>query len=66
VRVKPSEILLSIALIGTSLLGIISGESFFRGFPSPIWVEWIVLCGGIAIPVLAWILRPPNQKQDDK
>jgi hypothetical protein len=60
-RIKPSELLFSATLISTSLLGIISGEAFFKGFPSPIWAEWIMLAGGIAIPVLAWFLRSPSR-----
>ena len=63
VRIKLSEILLSAVLIGTSLLGIISGKAFFRGFPSPVWVEWILLVGGIGIPILAWILRSPSRNK---
>jgi hypothetical protein len=62
-RVKPSELLLSMILIGSSLLGIVSGEAFFRGFPSPMWVEWIVLGGGVAIPILAWFLRSPSRTE---
>jgi hypothetical protein len=60
-RVKPSELLLSMVLIGPSLLGIVSGEAFFRGFPSPIWAEWVMLAGGAAIPILAWFLRSPSR-----
>ena len=65
-RVRPSELLLSMVFIGTSLLGIVSGEAFFRGFPSPIWVEWVMLGAGLAIPILAWFLRSPSRmgKQD--
>jgi len=62
-RIKPGEIVLSLALITSSLLGIISGKAFFRGFPSPISVEWIMLLGGIAIPIAAWFLRSPSRKE---
>ncbi|XXJ18002.1 hypothetical protein ACR42D_00295 [Desulfovibrio caledoniensis] len=62
-RIKPGEIVLSTILIGTSLLGILSGEAFFRGYPSPIWVEWVMLAGGVAIPILAWFLRSPSRNK---
>jgi len=60
-RIKSGKIELSAIHIGTNLLCIISGEAFFRGYPSPIWAEWIMLAGGVAIPGLEWSLRSASQ-----
>jgi len=64
-RVKPVEIVMSLAMIITSILSLNSGESFFKGFPVYGWVEYIILGGGIAIPTLAWILRSPADQDAD-
>ena len=60
-KIKPVEIAISLAMIITSILSLSSGESYFKGFPVYGWVEYIILSGGIAIPVLAWFLRSPSR-----
>jgi len=64
-RVKPSEIILSITLCIASILGIQSETSYYKGFPVYAWVEYILLAGGLAIPILAWFLRSPSRKSKE-
>ena len=62
-RIKLPEILLSAALIVASILNLNSEEDFFKGIPVYDWVGYVILAGGVAIPVLAWILRSPSRKR---
>lgn len=64
-RIKPAEIVMSLTMITTSLLSLNSGESYFKGFPVYGWVEYIILSGGIVIPILAWFLRSPSRNKKD-
>ncbi len=57
---------MSLAMIVTSILSLNSGESFFKGFPIYGWVEYIILGGGIAIPILAWFLRSPTRQDTEE
>ncbi len=66
-KIKPIEALLSITFIGTSLLAIISGSAAFRDYPIPVWVEYIALAVGIAIPVMGLVFRStPKGREESK
>ena len=63
-RIKPIEIVLGLLMIGIGLADIISGRVFTKyGHESPITAAYLMLAGGIAIPVLAWFLRSPSRKK---
>jgi hypothetical protein len=54
---------MSLAMIITSTLSITTGKFYYKGFPVYNWAEYIILAGGIAIPILAWLFRSPSRTE---
>ena len=62
-RIKIWEILLSVIMTVHGFGMIYTNDFEYRGFPIPEWAAYTYALAGIAIPILAWILRSPSRNK---
>tara|TARA_Y100001954_G_scaffold95149_1_gene104085 strand:- start:1340 stop:1600 length:261 start_codon:yes stop_codon:yes gene_type:complete len=63
VRIKIGELLVSLLFIFNGSAMILTEYYKIRGHPVYPWVPYLILLVGIAIPILAWILRSPSRNK---
>jgi predicted acyltransferase len=62
-RVKLSEILLGELLVGVGALEIGAGKAGVYGYPQPLWTAYLLVAVGVALPLVAWMLRSPTRNK---
>lgn len=62
-RVKVWEWIISILFMFNGSYMILNDEYQVRGHAIEPWVAYVILCVGLALPVLAWFLRAPSRNR---